>query len=155
MDNHIRHPEAERSDNTEPQSHLRLLNSREQVKWSASIMLSLNWRNQAFALRTPSTSAMAMLRQLGQEPPPFIWRIAASIDSSHSGQGLEGKKSSSLPVEGGIFSLTFPFIDQAITLTTRSMSEMAMLRQQPHSFSLFFGGCLLALECSGVRRRNA
>jgi hypothetical protein len=47
MDNHIRHPEAERSDNTEPQSHLRLLNSREQVKWSASIMLSLNWRNQA------------------------------------------------------------------------------------------------------------
>src|SRR5438132_633577 len=30
---------------------------------------------------------------------------------SHSGQGLEGKKSSSLPVEGGIFSLTFPFID--------------------------------------------
>src|SRR5207245_11231867 len=34
---------------------------------------------------------------------------------SHSGQGLEGKKSSSLPVEGGIFSLTFPFIDQAIT----------------------------------------
>src|SRR5207245_2878096 len=32
---------------------------------------------------------------------------------SHSGQGLEGKKSSSLPVEGGIFSLTFPFIDQA------------------------------------------
>src|SRR2546426_12492431 len=37
---------------------------------------------------------------------------------SHSGQGLEGKKSSSLPVEGGIFSLTFPFIDQAITLRT-------------------------------------
>src|SRR5207244_13591777 len=37
---------------------------------------------------------------------------------SHSGQGLEGKKSSSLPVEGGIFSLTFPFIDQAISLTT-------------------------------------
>src|SRR5438132_11779874 len=52
MDNHIRHPEAERSDNTEPQSHLRLLNSREQVKWSASIMLSLNWRNQAISLRT-------------------------------------------------------------------------------------------------------
>src|SRR3989454_9451694 len=39
---------------------------------------------------------------------------------SHSGQGLEGKKSSSLPVEGGIFSLTFPFIDQAISLRTRS-----------------------------------
>src|SRR5438876_9804685 len=35
---------------------------------------------------------------------------------SHSGQGLEGKKSSSLPVEGGIFSLTFPFIDQAFAL---------------------------------------
>src|SRR5438128_557314 len=35
---------------------------------------------------------------------------------SHSGQGLEGKKSSSLPVAGGIFSLTFPFIDQAIAL---------------------------------------
>src|SRR5438105_11309808 len=34
---------------------------------------------------------------------------------SHSGQGLEGKKSSSLPVEGGIFSLTFPFIEQAIS----------------------------------------
>src|SRR5438445_3499765 len=39
---------------------------------------------------------------------------------SHSGQGLEGKKSSSLPVEGGIFSLTFPFIDQAITRTEAS-----------------------------------
>src|SRR5438094_10383959 len=38
---------------------------------------------------------------------------------SHSGQGLEGKKSSSLPVEGGIFSLTFPFIEQAISLRTR------------------------------------
>ena len=63
MDNHIRHPEAERSDNTEPQSHLRLLNSREQVKWSASIMLSLNWRNQAFALRTQIVSDMAIYRQ--------------------------------------------------------------------------------------------
>src|SRR5881628_2495613 len=44
---------------------------------------------------------------------------------SHSGQGLEGKKSSSLPVEGGIFSLTFPFIDQAITLRTRSIEPEA------------------------------
>jgi hypothetical protein len=36
--------------------------------------------------------------------------------ASHSGQGLEVKKRFSLPVEGEVFSLTFPFIDQAITL---------------------------------------
>src|ERR1700682_4214648 len=33
----------------------------------------------------------------------------------HSGQGLEVKKRFSLPVEGEVFSLTFPFIDQAIS----------------------------------------
>src|SRR5947199_8358413 len=49
---------------------------------------------------------------------------------SHSGQGLEGKKSSSLPVEGGIFSLTFPFIDQAITLRTRSIELEPNVRTQ-------------------------
>src|SRR5437667_3282347 len=49
---------------------------------------------------------------------------------SHSGQGLEGKKSSSLPVEGGIFSLTFPFIDQAISRFDRwSLSVIGILRQ--------------------------
>src|SRR5207249_11095993 len=32
--------------------------------------------------------------------------------------GLEVKKSLSLPVEGELFSLTFPFIDQAIALKT-------------------------------------
>ena len=34
--------------------------------------------------------------------------------ASHGRQGLEVKKSLSLPVEGELFSLTFPFIDQAI-----------------------------------------
>src|SRR5258708_16472565 len=34
--------------------------------------------------------------------------------ASHSGQGLEVKKRFSLPVEGEVFSLTFPFIDQAV-----------------------------------------
>jgi hypothetical protein len=35
--------------------------------------------------------------------------------ASHSGQGLEVRKRF-LPVEGEIFSLTFPFIDQAVTV---------------------------------------
>src|SRR5206468_9428684 len=47
---------------------------------------------------------------------------------SHSGQGLEGKKSSSLPVEGGIFYLTFPFIDQAIALTIRESLSSGPMR---------------------------
>src|ERR1700682_5156012 len=37
----------------------------------------------------------------------------------HSGQGLEVKKRFSLPVEGEVFSLTFPFIDQAILNAAR------------------------------------
>src|ERR1700738_257927 len=36
----------------------------------------------------------------------------------HSGQGLEVKKRFSLPVEGEVFSLTFPFIDHAFALVT-------------------------------------
>jgi hypothetical protein len=36
--------------------------------------------------------------------------------ASHSGQGLEVKKRFSLPVEGEVFFLTFPFIDQAFKL---------------------------------------
>jgi hypothetical protein len=39
----------------------------------------------------------------------------AEPSAAHSGQGLEVRKRFSLPVEGEIFSLTFPFIDQAIT----------------------------------------
>jgi hypothetical protein len=42
----------------------------------------------------------------------------AVLRALHSGQGLEVKKRFSLPVEGEIFSLTFPFIDQAIALKT-------------------------------------
>jgi hypothetical protein len=40
----------------------------------------------------------------------------AVLRALHSGQGLEVKKRFSLPVEGEVFSLTFPFIDQAIAL---------------------------------------
>src|SRR5439155_24956938 len=47
---------------------------------------------------------------------------------SHSGEGLEGKKSSTLPGEGGIFSLTFPFIDQAFALRTLVVSAKAIQR---------------------------
>src|SRR5438093_2070539 len=46
---------------------------------------------------------------------------------AHSGQGLEGKKSSSLPVEGGIFSLTFPFIDPWLTRTTAGLAQFQRL----------------------------
>src|SRR5438552_2117608 len=53
---------------------------------------------------------------------------------SHSGQGLEGKKSSSLPVEGGIFSLTFPFIDQAFALID-PVSAKAIYRQLSRNFA--------------------
>src|ERR1700674_4944257 len=42
----------------------------------------------------------------------------AVLRALHSGQGLEVKKRFSLPVEGEVFSLTFPFIDQAIALRT-------------------------------------
>jgi hypothetical protein len=48
--------------------------------------------------------------------------------ASHSGQGLEVRKRF-LPVEGEIFSLTFPFIDQAIARFDRSMSAMGIFRQ--------------------------
>src|SRR5882724_3670623 len=48
---------------------------------------------------------------------------------SHSGQGLEGKKSSSLPVEGGIFSLTFPFIDQIDPWLTRTTAGLAQFQR--------------------------
>src|SRR5258707_10073242 len=44
--------------------------------------------------------------------------------ASHSGQGLEVKKRFSLPVEGEVFSLTFPFIDQAFTLRTLIVSAI-------------------------------
>jgi hypothetical protein len=36
--------------------------------------------------------------------------------ASHSGQWLEVKKRFALPVEGEVFSVTFPFIDQAISV---------------------------------------
>src|ERR1700694_1185764 len=39
----------------------------------------------------------------------------------HSGQGLEVKKRFSLPVEGEVFSLTFPFIEQAVTLSHNAL----------------------------------
>ncbi len=48
--------------------------------------------------------------------------------ASHSGQGLEVKKRFSLPVEGEVFSLTFPFIEQAIALKPH-MSVKAMFQQ--------------------------
>jgi len=43
----------------------------------------------------------------------------------HSGQGLEVKKRFSLPVEGEVFSLTFPFIDQVFTLITCRVEDQA------------------------------
>ena len=44
-------------------------------------------------------------------------RKKAEPRASHSGQGLEVKKSFSTSGRGEIFFLTFPFIDQAVTLT--------------------------------------
>src|SRR6266851_9688596 len=41
--------------------------------------------------------------------------------ASHSGQGLEVKKRFSLPVEGEVFSLTFPFIEQAIIAALKAL----------------------------------
>ena len=57
---HIRHPVAERSDNTEPQSHVRLLNSRQQVTWSASIMLCSTGETRRLRSLNPSMSDKAI-----------------------------------------------------------------------------------------------
>src|ERR1700680_7185 len=54
----------------------------------------------------------------------------AVLRALHSGQGLEVKKRFSLPVEGEVFSLTFPFIDQAIAL--RTGRELAMGLRPTH-----------------------
>src|ERR1700751_4024697 len=49
----------------------------------------------------------------------------------HVPRGWKSSNCSPLPVEGEVFSLTFPFIDQAMSLRTLSMSDMGFYRQSP------------------------
>jgi hypothetical protein len=57
------------------------------------------------------------------------WGTTPEPGVSHIGQGWNARKSSLLPVEGEVFPLTFPFIEQAFALTTRPMSATGIFRQ--------------------------
>ena len=77
---------------------------------------------------------------------------SAEPSASYRGQGLEVRKHFSLPVEGEIFFLTFPFIDQAITVR-REKALVHSGRKDPPG-----PGCVqqlqMALHASLVKRAS-
>ena len=78
--------------------------------------------------------------------PKTIGHDTTQASSRVSGAGSQGNFSLS-PVEGEIFSLTFPFIDQAMTLKTAIGSEStvrlvcASLAGAAPELLLFFSAC--------------
>src|ERR1700737_4529890 len=62
---------------------------------------------------------MKLLRWNSVRPQGPQGKSAKPSASDSADRGWKSRKVSPLPVEGEIFSLTFPFIDQAIALTTR------------------------------------
>jgi hypothetical protein len=67
-----------------------------------------------------------------KENPPRLLRAHQKYVALIASRGWKSSNSSPLSVEGEVFSLTFPFIEQALALKTPSMgsmSAMAMLRQ--------------------------
>src|SRR5260370_37163900 len=83
--------------------------------------------------------------------------------ASHSGQGLEVKKRFSLPVEGEGFSLTFPFIDQAVPgripapLSGQTCLSQYLPQRPPYSggnYSPFPYALPRLSQCAHVQRRG-
>jgi hypothetical protein len=71
---------------------------------------------------------MQLLRRNNLNPIPGARHQTSAF---YGDRGWKPRKSSPPPVEGELFSLTFPFIDQALALKTPSMSVIAILQQLP------------------------
>jgi hypothetical protein len=69
---------------------------------------------------------------------------------SHGRRGWKSRNFSQLPVEAEIFLLTFPFIEQAIALTTRSMHY----ERTPRFRRLKLSVAPPALRCAGEERKH-
>src|SRR5437016_8751006 len=75
-------------------------------------------------------------------------------------RGWKSSNSSPLPVEGEVFFLTFPFIDQAFALRTQIVSDMAMFRQQSSGpllhrpKALSFSSAIVGNYAAAVKAQN-